>query len=102
MLAKIEYAHTCLAQFTSLAHQTRTNLLNTEIQPLLCHQVDELNPPGPKGGIIVCAEMGDVHLIRNLAHLLNQAAKGIALDSFRYRVNDSAKLSTIAVRDIGK
>ena len=46
--------------------------------------------------------MGDVHLIRDLAHLLDQTAKGLALDDFRYRMNDSAKLGTIAVRDIGE
>lgn len=46
--------------------------------------------------------MGDVHLIRNLAHLLDQTAKVLALNRFRHRVNDGAKLGTIAVRDVGE
>lgn len=55
---------------------------------LSCHQIDELSPLGTKGGIIVCAKMGDVHLIRDLAHLLDKTAEGLALHSIRNRVND--------------
>lgn len=43
--------------------------------------------------------MGDVDLIRDLSHLLDQTAKILALDRLRHRVDDGAKLGTIAVRD---
>lgn len=46
--------------------------------------------------------MGDVHLIGNLAHLLDEAAKRFALDIFRHGVNDGAKLGAITVGNIGK
>lgn len=46
--------------------------------------------------------MGDVHLFRDLAHLLDQTAKVLALDRFRHGVDDGAKLRTIAVSDIAE
>ena len=46
--------------------------------------------------------MGDVNLIRDLSHLLDQTAKILAFDRLRHRVNDGAKLGTIAVRDAGE
>lgn len=35
------------------------------------HQIDELLPLAPEAGIVIRIEMGDEHLIRDLAHLLH-------------------------------
>ena len=66
------------------------------------HQIDELVPLVPEGGIVVRAEMSDVHLIGNLAHFLNKAAKRLALHLLRHGVHDGAKLGTIAVCNTGE
>lgn len=88
--------------YLTSAHHAKASNPKTQLQNLSCHQIDKLSPLAPKGGIIVCAEMGDVHLFRDLAHLLDQTAKVLALDRFRHGVDNGTKLGTIAVRDIGE